>query len=187
MSMSLWGSDGSRKYLTDSERKRFLSEALKSKHKTFLLFLFYTGCRVSEALQVRARHFTDEGEGLKSVIIHTLKQRKDGVFRTVPLPDDYYQMIVDEHDLLNLNPGKTMWPRTRQWGWLRAKEVMTAAKIHSLAACPKGLRHTMGTHAVNRDVPLPVIQGVLGHSTPVSTNVYAKVDLATIRRHQLWR
>lgn len=186
MSTSLLGSDGSRKYLSETERASFLKAAHKSKHKTFILFVAYTGCRVSEALRVRAMHLIDDGPGARSVILETLKQRKSGVFRTVPIPDSLFDMILRQHDLLSINPKKRLWPRTRQWGWMVVKAVATEARIFSCAACPKGLRHSAATWAVNRDVPIAVIQRFLGHSNPANTEIYANVNQATVRRHFSW-
>ena len=186
MRTSLLGADGSRKYLSETERASFLKAAHKSKHKTFILFVAYTGCRVTEALRVRAHHFIDDGPGARSVIIETLKQRKSGVFRAVPIPDSLFDMIVRQHDLLSINPKKLLWPRTRQWGWMTIKAVATEAKIFSCAACPKGLRHSVATSAVNRDVPIAVIQQILGHSNPANTQIYANVNQETVRRHFTW-
>ena len=187
MANYLWERDGSRKYLTDKERERFYKEALKSKHRAFFLFLFYTGCRITEALRVRPCDFDDDGPELRSVVIPTLKQRQNGVFRTVPLLDDYWDILIADK-VLDGPPAVRVWKRTRQWGWYQVKRVAKAAKVKGeKASCPKALRHTMGTHAVNNDVPMAVIQEVLGHTNPASTQVYAKVGLATVRRHQIWK
>ena len=186
MAMNLWDGKGSRKYLTVTERERFLREASKSKYRSFILFLLFTGCRVSEALRVRPCDFVDDGPANRSVVIPTLKQRRDGVFRTVPLPDDYWD-ILTEDKALDGPPQVRVWKRTRQWGWYQVKRVAKAAKVASeKAECPKALRHSFATGAVNNNVPFPVIGAILGHSNPASTGVYAIVNLQTMRGQQIW-
>jgi len=50
--MNLFDSFGQRKYLNAAERKAFLAAAVLQPRETlsFCLVLYYTGCRISEAL-----------------------------------------------------------------------------------------------------------------------------------------
>ena len=53
--VALFDKSGNRKYLNKLERMQFyrsVSTIAESEHKTFLLTLFYTGCRISEALNL---------------------------------------------------------------------------------------------------------------------------------------
>lgn len=57
MSDELFTSDGKRKYLTPEERERFLGAAAahhRGEVHTFCIVLGYTGCRISEALELTA-------------------------------------------------------------------------------------------------------------------------------------
>ena len=80
---ALFDGAGQRKYLCSSEGKRFLNAAAKADRATgaFCRLLSYTGCRISEALELTPRRIDFEsGE----VIFRTLKRRKRR-FRAVPL------------------------------------------------------------------------------------------------------
>ena len=44
-------------------------------------------------------------------------------------------------------------------------------------------RHTLATRLLNRDVPLTVVQDLLGHASPQTTTVYARYNLDSLRRH----
>jgi integrase/recombinase XerD len=85
MSRELFNSAGKRLYLTKSERDRFLEVADREDRlvRTFCYVLAHTGCRISEALQlVGERIDFDAG----AIVFESLKKRKRGVYRAVPVP-----------------------------------------------------------------------------------------------------
>lgn len=181
---SLLASDGSHKYLTASERKRFIAAAEKSEHKVYIFFLLQTGTRVSESLSVAPCHFHDEGPGRRSVIVRTLKQRRK-MYREIPITDYLWEMIVKEFPRRkwgHRNSRVRLWQHGRKWGWRTIKKVMKEAGINSAASCPKGMRHTFATHAINNDVPIGVIREVMGHSSVQMTMHYAHISKAKVRR-----
>ncbi|MEL6828499.1 MAG: hypothetical protein AAGK67_14910 [Pseudomonadota bacterium] len=74
--MRLYDEHGQRLYLTPSEREAFLAAAKKQRPivRTFCETLAYTGCRISEALEITPRRvLIDDGR----VTLRTLKKRKD--------------------------------------------------------------------------------------------------------------
>src|SRR4051812_7529418 len=81
----LYDREGNRKYLTTAERNAFLN-ASKGMSKDVRLFnsvLAYTGARISEVLALTP-HQIDVGARL--MVFETLKKRKIGMFRAVPIP-----------------------------------------------------------------------------------------------------
>ena len=44
------------------------------------------------------------------------------------------------------------------------------------------LRHSLASELLKKDIPLPVISGILGHSSSESTSVYLSVDLEQLRK-----
>ena len=83
--MALHTGDGSRKYLTAGERADFLRQAERADRqvRTLCMTLAYAGCRLSEALALTADR-VDLSAGV--LTIESLKKRRTGVFRTVPVP-----------------------------------------------------------------------------------------------------
>ncbi|NNC95919.1 MAG: tyrosine-type recombinase/integrase, partial [Chitinophagales bacterium] len=83
---SLLDQQGSRKYLNRFERQVFYHTCkdLPIEKRLFCLMLYYTGARISEITEMKVSQidFTD-----KTVVIKTLKKRKDNVYRQMPLPD----------------------------------------------------------------------------------------------------
>ena len=72
---------GNRKYLTGVERRKLLATIQREPdelRRTFGLTLFYTGCRISEALSLRVERIELTQ---KALVFETLKRRRRGHFR----------------------------------------------------------------------------------------------------------
>ena len=89
--MELHDSEGKRKYLNPAERVAFreATERTPREVQTFCLVLYYTGCRISEALALTPDRIDFE-EG--TLTFETLKRRKQ-VFRSVPVPHSLLQAL----------------------------------------------------------------------------------------------
>ena len=177
MSGELFTSDGKRKYLTASERQEFLREAEKGSRelRTFCAVLVHTGCRISEALALTPQHI-DLSEGM--IIFESLKKRKKGIFRAVPIPPALIDALDLVHDIRKkkrtLAKSKLLWSWSRVSAWRYVKEVMDQAGIgHEPWATPKGLRHGFGVEAVSKGIPLNMLQKWLGHAQLSTTAIYA--------------
>jgi integrase len=174
-SASLYTAAGQRKYLNCPERLRFIAAAMacpRAELRTFCLVLAYTGCRISEALNIVSAR-VERGEA--SIALHTLKKRRKAMFvRQVPVPADLIEQLQAVHDLTN--PLAKLWPWSRSRAWRLVKMVMTAAGIsQGLHATPKGLRHGFGVHAVRAGIPLNLVQRWMGHASMTTTAIYLQV------------
>ena len=83
--MQLHDAQGKRLYLTADERLAFMAAASKAPRpvRTFCAVLHDSGCRISEALALTPERIDLTGQALT---IETLKKRRSGVYRTVPVP-----------------------------------------------------------------------------------------------------
>jgi integrase/recombinase XerD len=179
MSRELFDTSGNRKYLTEKERALILKTAERSERevRTFIGVLLYTGCRISEALELTTDRI-DMSEGV--ITFESLKKRKRGVYRSVPVPPK----LLDELELVhsireterNRKRGKKvhLWDWSRATAWRRVKEVLDEAGVgEGPAASPKGLRHGFGVAAVSAGIPLNLLQKWLGHAQLSTTAIYA--------------
>ena len=92
--MTLYDSEGRRKYMNQAERLRFF-EATKmfcTKKKLFCQLLYYTGARISEVYNLTTANI-DIANGM--VVIETVKKRKSRNFREFPVPDELLKDLVD--------------------------------------------------------------------------------------------
>ena len=178
-SQTLFGPSGSRKYLNASERRRFLESAqqLPQPERLFCQVLAWSGARISEALALTPASIDIES-GVAS--FRTLKRRKPGIVRQVPLPDELLSAL-DRTFNLRHRQGDPDLATGRFWGWSRTtawrhvKEVMAAAGISGAPATPKGLRHGFGVHAIQCGVPSHLVQRWLGHASLRTTAIYCDV------------
>jgi integrase/recombinase XerD len=168
--MQLYDCAGRRKYLTPAERREFLraAESAPRAVRTFCATLAHTGCRISEALALTAVR-VDMGSGV--LVFESLKKRRKGVYRAVPVPHAFLATLDAVHGLDALAGGR-LWTWSRTTAWRRVREVMQSAGLHGLPATPKGVRHGFGIKAVTCDVPLNMTQKWLGHARLATTAIY---------------
>jgi len=177
---SLFDDQGQRLYLTGEEREAFLQASQKASRevRTFCGVLYYTGCRITEALSLTRRQidFSD-----RTIVFATLKKRKSGQYRAVPVPPEFLDTLDMVHGLKEKQASKKpsdleqlIWPMSRSTGWRVIKTVMEEAGIQDGAhKMPKGLRHAYGIHALNKGIPLNMLSKWMGHATMEVTAIYA--------------
>jgi integrase len=177
--LTLFGPSGSRKYLNAAERRRFVNAASRAPAsvRLFCLMLRWSGARISEVLALTPASI-DIDSGV--ACIQTLKRRKPGIFRQVPLPPKMLAELDRAFALRNAQrdperAGLRLWPFSRTTAWRYVKTVMAASGIQGAAAMPKGLRHGFGVHALESNVPPHLLQRWLGHASLRTTAIYGDV------------
>lgn len=96
--VQLYDLKGNRLYLTPEERNQFLEAAKTTARevRTFCTVMYYTGCRISEALQLTPQRVDFSG---KVLVFETLKKRRKGVFRAVPVPQEVLDALDMAHGI----------------------------------------------------------------------------------------
>jgi integrase len=176
---SLFSQSGNRKYLNAAERRRFLESAqrLPPHERMFCLTLAWSGARISEVLAISPVAI-DVESGV--IAIETLKRRRRGIVRQVPLPldllttlDRLFGLAAARRDP-ELANGR-IWRFSRTTAWRRVKSVMASAGVTGTPAMPKGLRHGFGVKAFQSNVPPHLVQRWLGHASLRTTAIYGDV------------
>jgi len=92
-SMHLYDAKNDRLYLNAAERMRFLKVAQRRpRHiRAFCLVLFYTGCRISEALELR---FSSIQPQARLISFRSLKKRDQHHIREVPVPPEVIEALA---------------------------------------------------------------------------------------------
>lgn len=176
---SLFGPFGNRKYLNAAERRRFLEsvQRLPLPERLFCLTLAWSGARISEVLAISPVAI-DVESGV--IAIETLKRRRRGIVRQVPLPQS---LLANLDRLFGLSAARRdpelanerIWRFSRTTAWRYVKQVMATAGITGTPAMPKGLRHGFGVRAFQSNVPPHLVQRWLGHASLRTTAIYGNV------------
>ena len=176
--MRLFDTEGNRLYLNGEERAAFLKAAATydPEARSFAEMLAFTGCRISEALEVvPARLDVDDNK----VIFRSLKKRRDDVYRAVPVPPAYMDSLQRTFSIRQAQKRKNakterLWPWHRQHGWRLIKAIMAEAYIApGVHQSPKGLRHAYGIHAISSGIPVTQLQKWMGHAQLSTTAIYS--------------
>ncbi len=141
--MQLYTPDGARKYLTAAERDAFLAEAARADRavQTLCMTLAYSGCRLSEALALTVDR-VDLGAG--ALVFESLKKRRDGIYRAVPVPPALLEALVMAHGVRELQArrgrgrGVRLWPWSRMTGWRAVHGVMAGRRARRAARLAQG-------------------------------------------------
>lgn len=180
----LFDQEGNRKYLTEEERSRFYSsidQALGKpqdrEKRTFVLLLYYTGCRISEGLATTYKKIDYSSQG---VVFETLKRRKK-THRFVPLPQTFLTKLDDVHRVKDYQIGRAegkvtdrIWSFGRTTAWKTITKVMATAGIEGVQATPKGLRHSFAIKHQGLRTPETMIAAWLGHADTSMMAVYGR-------------
>lgn len=177
MPQELFTIDGNRKYLTSEEQERFIATANaqeRAEVRTFALTLAYSGCRISEALQLTIERVDVSARVFR---FQTLKQRGEIVYRTVPVPDQLLDALELVHRIRKRQKTKN-GGKDRLWSWGRTQAtkhiwaIMAEAGIAGAHATPKGLRHGFGVRMAQKTRNPRLVQKLLGHKYLETTAIY---------------
>jgi integrase len=176
MEYSLHDFHGRRKYLVAEERDSFLRKALEigGTTATFCAVLALSGARVSEVLALTPERL-DEAAG--TINFETLKRRKRGLIRAVPVPNNLFDLLDAVHRFrgaqnIPTSAGIQLWDWSRTTAWRRVQHVMHAAQNPSHLSNPRSLRHAFGAQAALSQIPLTMIRKWMGHARLETTEIY---------------
>ena len=191
--MRLYDRSNERLYINASERVRFLRTATNAEPATasFALTLLYTGCRISEALALTTSAIQSEQ---RIITFRTLKRRRSDYYREVPVPSHLIEVLQQAHRFESNPQHSALWqhrgqPLNRVTAYRWIKTLMVEAGITGAQACPKGLRHGYGIHALQSGVQLNMLQKWMGHAdmstTAIYTNAIGEDEMRIAER--MWR
>lgn len=166
--------------LSQEEIVKLIEHAPTFKHQVFLTFIYSTGLRLSEALNIT---FEDIDGNRLQIKINRGKGAKD---RVVQIPECllhllrvYYRRLKPKHYLFNgLKKGSKYSQRAAQWSIIRARElagIKKTASIHTLRNC-------YATHHIENGTDLVFLQEQLGHKHLKTTARYVRLCMERYRR-----
>jgi len=137
----------------------------------FLLFLYGSGARVSEALSVKRDDF--EGEWVK---FRNTKRDKE---RVVPLAKVVISAINDYLKAREVD-SEYIWLNYQGKKLSRISAFKIVKKY--LGVYPHALRHSYASELVLGGADLRVVQELLGHSSLVTTSIYTHIENSELKK-----
>lgn len=163
--------------LNKDEMNRMLESTLNLKHRLILMFLYYTGIRLNEVINLKW-----EDIDFQRSVLH-LKVAKGERERVVFLHDNLksfieYFNIKKEGMIFLSNFEKKYDKRTIQ------SMVKSAAKRAGISkrVTPHTLRHSFATHLLEGGADIRHIQKLLGHANLQTTQIYTHVANKDIKK-----
>ena len=158
--------------------------------RALLEFLYATGTRISEALQLSVDDVLDDHQRVADAI---RVSGKGGKQRFVPV-GSFARSAVESYvtrarpallrSAKNPSPALFLGLRggrlSRQNAWLILGSAARRAGLEGLVS-PHTLRHSFATHVLSGGGDIRVVQELLGHSSVSTTQIYTKVTIDTLR------
>ena len=167
-------------FLTDAELQRFVQTVQASKNKVIanlILFMLSSGMRLTEALSVKWEDLNMDNRTI-SIPASNAKSRR---LKSIPMGDLAAEAIQSqlatkgdsEYVWVNPKTGRKYTNINKPFDVLRIKAGVPTFKIH-------GLRRTFATTLANAGTSINVIQQLLTHASPVTTDRYIRVSSKTL-------
>ena len=172
--------------LTQDETIQLLNQLEKPRYKACLAVIYSMGLRISEALRLTPADICS-----KTMRVH-IRNSKGNKDRLVPLPAVTLHLLR-AYWATHRNPN-LIFPKFSGTAYRISKTIdhmdkggvqgaMKAALADSGISkkiTVHSLRHSYATHLIEIGVNLRIIQEILGHSSPVTTAIYAQISKPAI-------
>lgn len=160
--------------------------SLGLRDKCMLELLYATGMRVSELVDLQLDQLQ-----LEQQLLHVIHPNQTAE-RLIPLSTEAVRWIRQylEHArdaILNGRQSQAVFisthgsQMTRQGFWLIVKKHAKQAQINS-SLSPHSLRHAFATHLLNNGADLQVVQLLLGHKNPSTTQIYNHITRERLKK-----
>ncbi len=166
--------------LSKEEVKRLLEQTVNLKHRTMLSLLYACGLRRGELLSLK---LTDIDRDRKVLWVRGGKGAKD---RMIPISEKILVMLREYHRgyrpkewlFEGVKEGRRYGERSLQLVFKRAAKkaaIQEKATLH-------WLRHSYATHLLEGGTDLRYIQGLLGHKSSRTTEIYTHVSARSLQQ-----
>lgn len=165
--------------LAETVEAMALEDWTGARDRAVLLLLYGAGMRIAEALSLKgsdyplAERLTVTGKGGKQRVVPILPIVRDAVMEYVrrsPWP------VEKDAPLFRGARGGPLGQGMVQKATARARKALGLPDT----ATPHALRHSFATHLLGAGADLRSLQELLGHASLGSTQIYTKVDAATL-------
>lgn len=161
--------------LTIEEMEMVRNACKNIREKAIVEFLYSTGCRVTEAINIKVSdiNWIDNslnvfGKGGKTRRVYFSIKCKIYLqeYLCNKKVDTEHLFVASKHPYNNL---------TKESIESLIRKIVKRTNLHKKVT-PHTFRHTIATHALSKGMDIAIIQQMLGHSEISTTNIYAEVS-----------
>lgn len=160
--------------LSVDEIQRMFDVCTNKKHKAILALLYSCGLRVSELINLKWVNID------RSRMVINIIQAKGNKDRQVPLSENLIKVLEDYWNEYKsaeyvFNGQKSLQYTDRSVGEV-IKQLADKAGICNKRVYTHLIRHCSATHSLESGTDISIIQKILGHSNPKTTQIYAHIS-----------
>ncbi|KGO12184.1 integrase [Clostridium botulinum] len=166
--------------MTEEEVELLRQASKTDREKALVEFLISTGCRLSEVVGVNKDDINWYEMSL-NVIGKGDKERKVYFNTKAKILLKKYLLTREDDNLALFVTSKR--PHARLGGRSIQREIKKIAKRAGInkSIYPHLFRHSFATNKLNAGMPMPVIQHLMGHESPATTQIYAQLSEENVK------
>ncbi|NFG96834.1 integrase [Clostridium sporogenes] len=169
-----------RKPLTEEEVELLRQACETDRQKSLVEFLISTGCRLDEIFKVNKDDINWHEMSL-FVIGKGNKERKVYFSTKAKILLKKYLLTREDNNEALFVTSKRPYNRLGKRSIQREfKKIANMAGIEK-SIHPHLFRHSFATYKINSGMPMPIIQHLMGHESPATTQIYAQLSEETVK------
>jgi integrase len=142
------------------EIEQIIHSNAKNKEVCFICqFLWYTGARISEVMEVKKKNI----DLMNNIIYIKTKRRKKEYVRAVPLPQVFIHNIAKYLKTKQLLDGQKLFPFTERTAFNYVRKACIEAGIDDERAHPSSFRHSYALHCLSDGLKIGKVNEWLGN------------------------
>lgn len=166
--------------LTEEQIELIRQSCITNREKALIEFIYSTGCRLSEIVSINKQDIN--WHEMTLCVIGKGNKEREVCFSTKAkiLLKKYLESRLDDNPALFVTSKQ---PHSRLGGRSIEREVKKIATRVGIdrPVFPHLFRHSFATHRLNAGMPLHIVQHLLGHEDPSTTQIYAETSKENIR------
>lgn len=168
-------------HVTEAEAKAIWLEAKIQKARLFIKILWFTGLRLCEVLQIKAKDL--HREGLDFSLTITRAKRKKPIAEDLPITRQLGLDIADYIQSLDIKPSAQLFPGHENTYRYQIHECARRANLSNWRDIhPHCFRHGFVYHKANQKIHPYILSKLVGHSSLQMTLSYYQPTEADLRQ-----
>ncbi len=172
-------------YMNQEQLTRILNEVNQPLLKRIILFACKTGCRLGECINLLWKNVDFERREFRLVNLKDFEMKSGKAQRLIPMTDTTYEVLKEQY--LHRSSERAYYVFEKSGTNKRSNNSWVSHQFKRYARQAKlpqfhfhHTRHTFGSMAVQKGIPIYTVQALMGHSSVTTTSLYAGLAASTL-------